>query len=547
MRLRATMLVVMLAGLALTGLAAKPIGTVTTAAGKVSGVVVSGTNTTLFKGVPFAKPPVGALRWNPPQPVNSWTGTLACTAYKPMCPQILSTTDFYGPEFYYEYRNKLPAQSEDCLYLNVATPASSPNDKLPVYVWFHGGASMHGYSYEPEFNPEKLAAKGVIVVSVAYRLGIFGYFTHADLAAESNGKSSGNYGLLDQIFSLEWVKKNIAAFGGDPANVTIGGQSAGSGNGTLILGSPIAKGLFKRAILQSRYDPFRSYSTYQKKLSDTLAYLAGKGLSGKSIAELRALPATTFVENGKTQKTEYYNKGFGAGMDGYAVPIAPSQALLAPHALDGIDLLFGSNDGEGNADAAQVDKTTFLANAKKTYGDLYDKYNFEAIYPAGNYMSAQTSSLQLRSEGTLMASIIAGELNVAGKNNNRAYVYYFTHWTPGRNSAKHWAWHSSELWYTFNSMRAIPEQREWTKLDYGLGETMSSYWSNFIKTGDPNGNGLPAWPRFTTSDKRYQNIGDTIISQSSLYGGTDLEGREKMLREYLVNRNGLSSIVGRGQ
>ena len=547
MRLRATMLVVILAGLALTGLAAKPIGTVTTAAGKVSGVVVSGTNTTLFKGIPFAKPPVGALRWTPPQPVDSWTGTLACTAYKPMCPQILSTTDFYGPEFYYDYINKLPAQSEDCLYLNVATPASSPNDKLPVYVWFHGGASMHGYSYEPEFNPEKLAAKGVIVVSVAYRLGIFGYFTHADLAAESNGKSSGNYGLLDQIFSLEWVKKNIAAFGGDPSNVTIGGQSAGSGNVTLILGSPIAKGLFNRAILESRYDPFRSYSTYQKKLSDTLAYLAGKGLSGKSIAELRALPATTFVENGKTQKTEYYNKGFGSGMDEYAVPIAPSQALLAPHALDGIDLLFGSNDGEGNADAAQVDKTTFLANAKKTYGDLYDKYNFEAIYPAGNYMSAQTSSLQLRSEGTLMASIIAGELNVAGKNNNRAYIYYFTHWTPGRNSAKNWAWHSSELWYTFNSMRAIPEQREWTKLDYSLGETMSSYWSNFIKTGDPNGNGLPAWPRFTTSDKRYQNIGDTIISQSSLYGGTDLEGREKMLREYLVNRNGLSSIVGGGQ
>ena len=162
-------------------------------------------------------------------------------------------------------------------------------------------------------------------------------------------------------------------------------------------------------------------------------------------------------------------------------------------------------------------------------------------------MSAQTSSLQLRSEGTLMACILAGELNVAGKNNNRAYVYYFTHWTPGRNSAKNWAWHSSELWYTFNSMRAIPEQREWAKLDYSLGETMSSYWSNFIKTGDPNGNGLPARPRFTTLDKRYQNIGDTITSQSSLYGGTDLEERERMLREHLVNRNGLSSILGGGK
>ena len=146
----------------------------------------------------------------------------------------------------------------------------------------------------------------------------------------------------------------------------------------------------------------------------------------------------------------------------------------------------------------------------------------------------------------LMACRIAGELNLAAKNDNHAYIYYFTHWPPGRDSAKKWAWHSSELWYVFNSMRAIPEQREWTRLDYSLGETMVSYWSNFIKTGDPNGEGLPAWPRFAATDKRFQNIGDTIVSQDSLYGGTDLEGREKMLREYLVNLNGLSSMIGGG-
>ncbi|MDO4549287.1 MAG: carboxylesterase family protein, partial [Clostridia bacterium] len=219
--------------------------------GTVSGVAET-EDVAIFKGVPYAAPPVGELRWKAPQDPESWEGVLACDEYAPMAMQILSTTDWYGPEFYYEYMDSYPNMSEDCLYLNVATPATSVDDNYPVIVYIHGGANMHGYSYEPEFDPTQLANKGVVVVTIGHRLGLFGYMATPELSEDSDYGSSGNYTLLDLIKGLEWVQENIASFGGDPSRVTIAGQSAGAGSVLNLMVSPMAKGLFHNAFLSTR-------------------------------------------------------------------------------------------------------------------------------------------------------------------------------------------------------------------------------------------------------------------------------------------------------
>ncbi|MDR0671607.1 MAG: carboxylesterase family protein, partial [Oscillospiraceae bacterium] len=298
------------------------LGVVDTANGAVVGVNAYGIGSavsTTYKGIPYAAPPVGANRWKPPQPVTSWSELRICNEYQAMSPQVLSTADHWGPEFYYDFNFNEANMSEDCLYLNVttaATDASVASDKRAVFVWFHGGASMHGYSYEPEFSPEELAKKDIVVVTVGYRLGVFGFFVSDDLAAEQGG-TSGNYGFLDQIAALKWVRENIAKFGGDPSNVTIGGQSAGAGFVTQHLVSDQSKGLFKRAIIESSLNAFGTAASYESKITSANSWLAEKGFDSLTLAQLRALPTSAFFTygvdraDGAPNKVGYYSKGFG--------------------------------------------------------------------------------------------------------------------------------------------------------------------------------------------------------------------------------------------
>lgn len=513
---------------------------VETAFGKISGI--PGDGVTNYRGIPYAKPPVGALRWAAPEDPEKWDGVKACDTYGPIPMQIISTTDWFGDEFYYDWKNgKLP-MSEDCLYLNVTVPDGPPGEKYPVLVWFHGGANMHGYSYKVEFEPDKLAAKGIIVVRVGYRLNLFGWLATDKLSESSPTKTSGNYGQLDQIKSLQWVKQNIAAFGGDPDRVTIAGQSSGSRCVTALVTSPLAKGLFHRAIMNSYFHAFTPLPTLKKMEQDGAAYLASKGYDKMSAEELRALPTEAFI-GPDTKRPEIYNKGFGMCVDGYVLPKNSPDYFLNQDSLGGINLLFGSNSGEANASFKIQTREQLLEAAKKTYGALYDKYDYANLFKGTDDVGATIENLRLRSELGGWQTLLSGQ--VVGKLNPKSnlYAYYLTHWTPGREAEIRWAWHSSDLWYTFYSIRDIPEQRDWTELDHKVADYCSSYWANFVKTGDPNGPGVPYWAPVTEKTPVYMEWGDEFRLRTGFHTGTKRAKADAFMREYTIERFKLHKYV----
>ncbi len=535
------LLVLPLAALAeAAGEAAPGLGVVATDKGQVSGMFENGA--TYYKGIPFAKPPVGELRWAAPVEADPWEGVKACDTYAPMAMQILSTTDWWGPEFYYLWFNAKPPMSEDCLYLNVVTPATQADANLPVLVWIHGGANMHGYSWEPEFEPSKLAAKGVIVVSVEYRMGVFGWMATKALSEASETGTSGNYGLLDLIQSLKWVQKNIAAFGGDPGRVTIAGQSAGAGNSTALMTSPLAKGLFHQAIMDSSFGALGTRVTLEKTQENCEAYLKEKGYENLTVEELRGLPTSAFMSE-NTPKTEVYGKGFSPCTDGYVLTETPKEFFLKEGALEGKNLLFGSNSGEGNAEFVVTPQADIMEAARKTYGDLFDKYNFAELYKGTNDVGATMESLRLRGDQGATQNMIIGQALSGLNPGSNLFPYYFTHRTPGREEDIRWAWHSSELWYTFNSMRDIPEQRDWEPIDYEIADKFSSYWANFIATGNPNGGTLPYWPAARKDAPAFMELGDTFAPRTNLYAGTKLAARDDLMREQIITVNGLQDFL----
>ena len=428
--------------------------------------------------------------------------------------------------------------SEDCLYLNVATPATTPDENRPVLVWFHGGASMHGYSYEPEFNPEELCKKGIIVVSVGYRLGVFGYLATKDLSTASPTGTSGNYALLDQIKSLEWVRKNIKAFGGDPARITIAGQSAGASAVCSLLSSPLATDLFDRAIMDSSFNALSRRSTLDQTETICEAYLTVKGYAGLSVAELRSLPTSAFM-NESTPKSEVYGKGFTSIVDGYAITQNPIDFFIQKGALKGKNILFGANSGEGNAEFSIITKSIFMESAKKTYQELFDKYNFTELYKTTDDFAATMESLRLRSETGGTQNLIVAEMLKQLNPASNLYLYYFSHWPPGREAEIRWAWHSGELWYVFKSLRYIPQQRDWTELDFKIAQNCSYYWANFIATGNPNGGDLPYWPSTSLDNPVFMEWGDTFRLRSNFYGDTKKSARDELMREYIISSNNL--------
>jgi para-nitrobenzyl esterase len=513
-----------------------PAEAVKTAYGPVLGIQEGGV--LYFKGIPFAKPPVGSLRWQAPEDPEPWTEPLVCDTYAPMAPQIMEPNYWWAQEFYYDYFDKAAPISEDCLYLNVVVPSSPSRTALPVFLWFHGGASLNGYTYEPEFEPSKLAAKGVVVVSAAYRLGPFGYLATPELSAASPTGTSGNYGLLDQIKSIEWVKKNIAAFGGDSNNITIGGQSAGAGAVTQILRSPLAKGLFQRAIMNSSFGAFETIRTREQVYESGKNYLVKKNLQKLPAEELRALPMDVFF-GPDIPRSEITGAGFGYYVDGYVLKENPVDYFLREGALEGMDLFFGSNSGEANAGFALSPADRIYAGAKESYGSLYDKYHFEKLYRGFDDLGATLESLRLRSELQGTRHLIIAEVLSRLNPKSRIYPYYFSHWTPYRESEIRWAWHSAELWYCFNSLRPIPEQRDWQPADYRIAEDFSSYWARFMAEGNPNGPNLPYWPALTPNSGAFMELGDTFRLRTNFYGGTKLAARDSFMREYILTRYGL--------
>ncbi len=453
----------------------------------------------VYKGIPFAAPPVGELRWKAPQPAASWQGTRQSTEFSNACWQAPYSS---APSI---YQANLPPLSEDCLYLNIWTPAKAANDRLPVMVWIHGGGFTRGSGLSRAYDGEVLAGKGVIVVTINYRLGIFGFFAHPALTAESGHHASGNYAVLDQIAALEWVKKNVAAFGGDTSRVTIFGESAGSWAVNALVASPLAKGLFQRAIGESG-GSFSSMRTLAdaEKAGEQLA--ASLNATPDVLKALRGKPAEELLKASSEETVR-------ALVDGWVLPQDVS-TIFAQGKQNDVALIVGSNSDEGTTLAPQganIKAVAFVAGVRQRYGNFADQ--FLKTYPAESDDQAVLSFYAAYRDQVFGWEMRTWARMAAKTGHQPAYLYYFSHRPPGPQSARLRAFHAAELAYVFgNFVWPFP----WEDADRKLSDTITSYWVNFATTGNPNGARLAKWPAYNATDDQALEFGDQIGVRSQV-------------------------------
>ncbi len=440
-----------------------------------------------FLGIPYAAPPIGPLRWKPPQPATRWAGVLHAAAFGQRC--IQSGT-------YYDILFRDPGESEDCLTLNVWAPADSGSRKLAVMVWFYGGGFNMGATSEPRQDGENLARKGVIVVSMNYRLGIFGFFTHRELTAESARHVSGNYGLLDQVAALKWIQNNIAAFGGDPRNVTIFGESAGSSAVSSHMASPLSKGLFVRAIGESG-------SAFKRK---ELAYppialrqaqdeeFARRAYGKVSLADLRSMPTDAILWP-SLEKASWIPR-FQPVIDGYFFP-EDVVSIYANHEQNDVPMLAGWNRDEGtNQVVDSPEKLTvsgLRATALTEFGPRAGE--FLKLYSAATDQQAARAAEDYASDKFIAYATWAWIEAQSQTGNAPIYRYYFEANQPGDplHAERIGTFHSDDIEYVFGNLDSR-KGALWRKEDYEISAQIQSYWTNFAKTGDPNSVDLPQWP-----------------------------------------------------
>lgn len=461
--------------------------------GMISGKTDSTGQVKIFKGIPFAAPPVGELRWKAPQPVQPWEGIKACTE-NPAAPMQNPPVPFFA--WSAEFLIPKEPISEDCLYLNIWTAAEKSDEKRPVMVWIYGGGFGSGGNTVPLYDGEELAKKGIVVVALNYRVGMLGFLAHPELSAENPDQTSGNYGLLDQIAALEWVKKNIAAFGGDPDNVTIAGQSAGAFSVNALVVSPKAKGLFHKAIAQSG-GMFNRGSGLVSRLQE--AEDRGKQLTdtlGISLADLRKLPADSLLK---------IPGRFGPVVDGKVLPSV--RQAFEEGSFSDIPLLTGWNADDRVSGNPTTTPAEFKANAKKQYGGRAGEYL--QLFPAGNEVELEET---LNTIGVLAFGFqnYTWAKMQTEKGQNDAYVYYFTRVPPGEPN--YGAFHSAEFSYALHTLRNW--NRPFEQVDYDLEKNMSEYWVNFVKTGNPNGPGLPEWPIFDPANPLVIELGYNLKTRA---------------------------------
>ncbi len=442
-----------------------------------------------FKGIPYAAPPVGDLRWKAPKPAPRWKGVRAATEFGARCMQASIYSDM-------QFHDSGP--SEDCLYLNVWTPAPSAKAHLPVMVWVYGGGFGAGATSEGRQNGQNLAKKGVVVVSMNYRLNVFGFFATAELAKESDRNAAGNYGLLDQVAALEWVHKNISSFGGDPANVTIFGESAGSFSVSALMAAPLAQGLFHRAIGESGAYFSTTLPLESLAASEATGTKFAESIGAHSLADLRAKPAAALMDAAAKQKEIW----FAPNIDGYFLPQSVRD-IYAAGKQSHVALLAGWNHDEGGAGSIfEKDPQTaanFAAYAQKHYGDK--SADFLKLYPAATDEQAVRSAQDLSGDQFIAFSTWKWLEMQGATGGSTLYRYQFDDAPPAPlkppadGEGPHGAYHSAEIEFVFGALAS--KDLPWRPEDKALSDQMSTYWSNFAKTGDPNGPGLPKWPAYT--------------------------------------------------
>jgi para-nitrobenzyl esterase len=473
----------------------------------------------VYQGIPFAAPPVGSLRWKPPQPAAPWQGVKECTEFGPAPMGYFSST----------FPSYAKSTSEDCLYLNVWTPAKMTSDRLPVMVWIYGGYFRFGEGSSPSYNGEKLARKGVVVITFNYRVGPIGFLAHPLLSKESEHNSSGNYGLLDQMAALQWVQKNIAAFGGDPNRVTIFGQSAGATSVLCLMASPLTKGLFQRAISESAYESAawsdireNKYGQEPKeKMGEQLAKDLGCDTAADPIACMRAKSAQEIMDKGKPPAivgAPGYN--YEPCVDGWVIPDLPLNIFEAGKQQN-VPLLIGSTADEWALFQllAKPSADSYKTYVQNTFGDKAQQVL--TMYPAGNDKEVMSSDKQVV---TLMTFTCPAKAYAGAMSNVKspAYFYQFTRVPPGAKAFG--AFHAMDISYVFGNFRPIypPLKPEvyFNDSDKALSEAMMSYWTRFAATGDPNREGLTQWPAYDAKTGQYLNLGDKIEIKSGLYNET---------------------------
>lgn len=454
-----------------------------------------------FKGIPFAAPPVGDLRWKAPQPVEPWEGSLECTAFGPSPMQASPAPFMFWSEEFLIPREPI---GEDCLHLNVWTKAETEADKLPVLVYIYGGAFRSGGTGCAIYDGGAMAKKGVIFVSINYRVGVFGFLAHPELSAEAAYGSSGNYGILDMIAALEWIQKNIHHFGGDPGNVTIAGQSAGSFAVNYLTVSPLAKGLFHRAIAESGAafltSPLRSSMSLEDAEQTGLAFAGGLGAA--SLAELRTLPADSIQKARGGMSSPF--------TDAYVIPESVMDAYENGLQND-VPVIVGWNGDEGMVMQMQA-ADEFKEKAELRFGDLAD--DFLAVYPASTEEEAIRSQVDMSRDETFGIQAYTWARTQYTKGKSPVFLYNFKRKLPAHSPETEFgAFHSSEIVYAYDNLHTL--DRPWEAIDQEIADLMSSYWVNFAKKGNPNGPGLPQWDSYNPQDEQ-AILFDTVTGQQSI-------------------------------
>jgi para-nitrobenzyl esterase len=455
--------------------------------GLVAGTVLEDSGIHLFRGIPFAAPPTGDRRWQPPLPVEPWQGVREADTWGTRCMQ--------GEMFGGPLVTRDEQMGEDCLYLNVWTPTKDPSAALPVFVVFHGGGFAAGSGSEPRTDGEWFARRGMVVVAPNYRLGLFGFLGHPELSRESGGRGSGNYGMLDQVAALEWVRDNIAAFGGDPDNVTINGESAGSMSVSAHMVSPLSRHLIHKAIGQSGAffaspGPTLVADPLAKKERDGVSFTRSVGAD--SVEDLRAMSAETLLAAVMSQNDGW---GYGPGIDGYFFEQDAAASFEAGEQAK-IPLLAGWTSSElGMSIALNPEKPTrasFKNALRNTFGSQWSKA--ADVYPSTSDEELLQSAADYA--GDMFISFATWkwiEVHTA-TSNAPVYRYRFDRTIPGDAASAYGAIHASDIEYSFNTLDSKPAN--WQAADREVAEIMASAFANFILTGDPNGDGIPEWPEY---------------------------------------------------
>ena len=461
--------------------------------GTLGGIASAATGVRSYKGVPYAAPPTGDRRWKAPQPVSNWTGVQPATTFGPRCMQQPLFSDMV-------FRSN--GMSEDCLYLNVWTPVTSTTRRLPVLVYFYGGGYAAGDGSEPRYDGESMARKGIVALTVNYRLGVFGFLAHPELTKESPHHASGNYELLDQIAALQWVHDNIAAFGGDPARVTIAGESAGSISVNAIMASPLSRGLLAGAIGESGAMINPTLPPVPLAEAEETGAKFAQSTGAASLAALRAMAAETLLTSGGTVGK------FPSTIDGYALPRAPVAIFEAGEQAN-VPLLLGSNSAEGEAwhvlgqDPPTQD--SYRVALTRLFGDRADQAL--SLYPGATTTEIYASARELASDRFIAYSTWKWFDTHSRTSSAPTFYYFYAHPRPAGPSSGRGATapppalppppagasHSAEIEYAMGNLDGTTAYA-WTDDDRKVSATFSAYFANFIKTGNPNGPGLPPWP-----------------------------------------------------